>query len=112
MLFHVLSTVTTTATTFLYSKNFQPIIVRSFASSISKKKNTLTKLPKLKYSSKIMNVPCSRVLCVAEKHDAAKNIARFLSNGAMQTVQGRSKYNPNFVFRGNIYRWAISFSKI
>lgn len=40
----------------------------------------------------------TKVLCVAEKHDAAKNIAKFLSNGKMKTKKGGDKYIYNFSF--------------
>jgi DNA topoisomerase IA len=40
----------------------------------------------------------TKVLCVAEKHDAAKNIAKFLSNGKMETKKGGDKYIYNFSF--------------
>jgi len=43
-----------------------------------------------------------RVLCVAEKNDAARGIAGILSNGNSQRHEGRSKYNK-------IYRFSQTF---
>jgi hypothetical protein len=44
------------------------------------------------------------VLCVAEKHDAAKNIAKFLSSGRpIRTIKGKGPYIYNFLFEGTYY---------
>uniref|UniRef100_A0A7E4VQF8 DNA topoisomerase n=1 Tax=Panagrellus redivivus TaxID=6233 RepID=A0A7E4VQF8_PANRE len=42
----------------------------------------------------------ARVLCVAEKNDAAKNIALQLSGNRFQRAEGRSKYNKLYSFDG------------
>lgn len=39
-----------------------------------------------------------RVLCVAEKNDAAKNIASILSKNRMIRREGRSRYNKLYIF--------------
>jgi len=39
-----------------------------------------------------------KILCVAEKNDAAKNIAHQLSNGSAQNHAGPSKYNRLYKF--------------
>uniref|UniRef100_A0A914GU42 DNA topoisomerase n=1 Tax=Globodera rostochiensis TaxID=31243 RepID=A0A914GU42_GLORO len=39
-----------------------------------------------------------RVLCVAEKNDVAKNIAKLLSKAQARTENGVSKYNKNYTF--------------
>ncbi|KAL3117990.1 hypothetical protein niasHT_005233 [Heterodera trifolii] len=46
----------------------------------------------------MINATNRRVLCVAEKNDVAKNIARILSKGQARTENGVSKYNKNYTF--------------
>uniref|UniRef100_A0AC34FQ20 DNA topoisomerase n=1 Tax=Panagrolaimus sp. ES5 TaxID=591445 RepID=A0AC34FQ20_9BILA len=54
----------------------------------------------------------TRVLCVAEKNDAAKNIAALLSRGAAQRTEGRSVYNKIYrfdcQFRGQMAQFAMT----
>ncbi|CAK5033236.1 unnamed protein product [Meloidogyne enterolobii] len=49
------------------------------------------------------------VLCVAEKHDAAKNIAKFLSNGSARTVKGKGPYIYNFLFDARFLNGSFNF---
>uniref|UniRef100_A0A1I8AWP4 DNA topoisomerase n=1 Tax=Meloidogyne hapla TaxID=6305 RepID=A0A1I8AWP4_MELHA len=49
------------------------------------------------------------VLCVAEKHDAAKNIAKFLSNGSARTAKGRGPYIYNFLFDARFLNGTFNF---
>jgi DNA topoisomerase-3 len=41
-----------------------------------------------------------KVLCVAEKNDAAKNIASILSNGQSQFRNGQATYNKLYCYDG------------
>jgi DNA topoisomerase-3 len=54
----------------------------------------------------------TRVLCVAEKNDAAKNIAALLSRGGAQRTEGRSVYNKIYrfdhQFRGQMAQFAMT----
>ncbi|EAY18143.1 DNA topoisomerase family protein [Trichomonas vaginalis G3] len=40
-----------------------------------------------------------KILCVAEKPSVAREAAKILSNGHMETKKGKSKFNNNFVFQ-------------
>lgn len=42
------------------------------------------------------------VLCVAEKNDAAKNIAQILSGGHSIRREGRSRFNKLYCFSGEV----------
>uniref|UniRef100_G1RUU7 DNA topoisomerase n=1 Tax=Nomascus leucogenys TaxID=61853 RepID=G1RUU7_NOMLE len=44
-----------------------------------------------------------KVLCVAEKNDAAKGIADLLSNGRMRRREGLSKFNKIYEFDYHLY---------
>lgn len=44
-----------------------------------------------------------KVLCVAEKNDAAKGIADLLSNGRMRRKEGLSKFNKIYEFDYHLY---------
>ncbi|KAI1724598.1 DNA topoisomerase domain-containing protein [Ditylenchus destructor] len=61
-------------------------------------KSTSTRKPKLQIDE--MNNAPRRVLCVAEKNDAAKNIAKLLSRNMCATREGRSLYNKLYCFEG------------
>ena len=54
----------------------------------------------------------TRVLCVAEKNDAAKSIANILTNNQAQRTEGRSKYNKiyrfDYQFRGQQAHFAMT----
>lgn len=62
-------------------------------STISNNFSTKTKSKNL-----MSNRNKNNILCIAEKHDAAKNIAKFLSNGTMQQTRGNGQYIYNFTF--------------
>lgn len=51
-----------------------------------------------------------RVLCVAEKNDAAKGIAAILSGGQAQRDEGRSKYNKIYRFSQNFRGQQVNFA--
>lgn len=64
-----------------------------------KSANSRNYLSKIKPEKQMINRNRSNIiLCVAEKHDAAKNVAKFLSNGTMRLEKGRGKYIYNFTF--------------
>ena len=54
----------------------------------------------------------SRILCVAEKNDAAKNIANLLSRGQCQRTEGHSKFNKIYrfdcQFRGQLAHFVMT----
>uniref|UniRef100_A0A674ELQ5 DNA topoisomerase n=1 Tax=Salmo trutta TaxID=8032 RepID=A0A674ELQ5_SALTR len=51
----------------------------------------------------IRRTPIKRVLCVAEKNDAAKCIADIMSNGRMRRSEGLSVYNKLYEFEYNLF---------
>nr|KAF6459489.1 DNA topoisomerase III alpha [Rousettus aegyptiacus] len=58
------------------------------------------------FSSSAMEVAfrgVRKVLCVAEKNDAAKGIADLLSNGRMRRREGLSKFNKIYEFDYHLY---------
>lgn len=67
-------------------------IFRSFAFGI---KNTTETL---KVRKKIIKMSSKRVLCVAEKNDAAKNISAILSQNRAVRREGRSRFNKLYCF--------------
>jgi DNA topoisomerase-3 len=50
-----------------------------------------------------------RVLCVAEKNDAAKNVASFLSNGQYTVRKTKSKYNQLYIFDGQFRGATVTY---
>ncbi|KAL0992506.1 hypothetical protein UPYG_G00094240 [Umbra pygmaea] len=51
----------------------------------------------------IRRTQIKRVLCVAEKNDAAKGIADIMSNGRMRRLEGLSVYNKLYEFEYNLF---------
>ncbi|MEE6497799.1 hypothetical protein FKM82_002860 [Ascaphus truei] len=56
-------------------------------------------------------VPIQKVLCVAEKNDAAKGIADLMSNSRMRRREGFSKFNKIYEYEYHLFGqccWASS----
>lgn len=60
-------------------------------------------------SAKAEKMSHQRILCVAEKNDAAKNISALLSNNHLVRKEGRSKYNKLYCFDFNFQVCGLNF---
>ncbi|XP_040212350.1 DNA topoisomerase 3-alpha [Rana temporaria] len=50
-----------------------------------------------------LRIPVQKVLCVAEKNDAAKGISDIMSNGRMRRREGFSKYNKIYEYEYHLF---------
>ncbi|KAM5152554.1 DNA topoisomerase 3-alpha [Mantella aurantiaca] len=50
-----------------------------------------------------LRIPVKKVLCVAEKNDAAKGIGEIMSNGRMRRREGFSKFNKIYEYEYNLF---------
>lgn len=50
-----------------------------------------------------LRIPVQKVLCVAEKNDAAKGIGDIMSNGRMRRREGYSKYNKIYEYEYHLF---------
>ncbi|MBN3312158.1 TOP3A topoisomerase, partial [Atractosteus spatula] len=55
-------------------------------------------------------LPIKKVLCVAEKNDAAKGIAEIMSNGRMRRREGLSKFNKIYEYEYHLFGQNVTVS--
>ncbi|XP_056391516.1 DNA topoisomerase 3-alpha [Hyla sarda] len=55
------------------------------------------------YASMSLRIPVQKVLCVAEKNDAAKGIADIMSNSRMRRREGFSKFNKIYEYEYHLF---------
>ncbi|CAJ0915088.1 unnamed protein product [Ranitomeya imitator] len=55
-----------------------------------------------------LRIPVQKVLCVAEKNDAAKGIADLMSNGRMRRREGFSKFNKIYEYEYHLFGRDVS----
>ena len=81
----------------------------SFLNVISRVRPVCTLVSFRNKATKQIKMPHQTVLCVAEKNDAAKNIAALLSNRRSTYKNTRSPYNKLYIFDDKFQRSDATF---